>query len=767
MVNLRSRRKGETELQRMERYRQRFASCVLAAQLLWVWPAFSAAAETVRVEAPRFYYDERLERYEFLDAQVTRGTLILFSERLYLYSGKRLESPGPVRFSIAGSRGGAQRMELDLRSLEGRLEEVSMHYPPLDGYLYAEEMQLRADDTFRLKSCLLTTCPPWKSGNWTLRAFSAEIDPKEDAVIWGALLQVAGVPVAVSPWLAFPMTQQRHSGFLAPSYAQVNSSEERLRSGGHFTAPYYLVLGEEQDLLLQPEWIERRGQALGLKYRYAFQREQSGHLQAWGIDERENHPARLVLSTEDRTQAKRSRYYVRYAHNQALAEGRWLLSYAHLSDGQVHREYGNANALRSWRSVHTAWTGQQRWGDFGGSFEERAEFRSDTILSARVEDTDRDAQYRFHPQLFYALGKDWRYASWGGAHVELTTQLTRFTQPGGWAGTLSELRPSLSLPFRLGRVLEVRPRWQVRRVAYARQLQAPRDVEQDSGFTQHEGELELRMTFGRSWPLKDEEHPSALHHRLIPSLKLRALQDIPQPQHDQLIERRPALRMITFGWSNQWFLWKRADAQAGQTSRQAASLSFTQPYDLLWGDAAFVPRGPQVGGRRETPRGEPLLPLQVQAAWYGEQHTVSVDAHYHHQEARVIRRTTTLQRTQSKDWSASVKHVRNAFLYYSAENQEFKKEDTLDLSASWKVLGALSLGLQAKWDRLEERPKNENRPEKSSFFALYAEDCYHLRLDYSETVDNQGEYQSRLVLAFSIVWSGEALATARHFEVVE
>src|SRR5206468_9044689 len=70
------------------------------------------------------------------------------------------------------------------------------------------------------------------------------------------------VPVMYSPWLEFPLSNERKSGFLTPTFG---SSGVR---GFEVSAPYYLNLAPNYDATITPRLMTKRGVQVGAQFRY-------------------------------------------------------------------------------------------------------------------------------------------------------------------------------------------------------------------------------------------------------------------------------------------------------------------------------------------------------------------------------------------------------------------------------------------------------------------------------------------------------------------
>jgi LPS-assembly protein len=80
-----------------------------------------------------------------------------------------------------------------------------------------------------------------------------------------ATMQIDGWPVFYTPYISMPdNTVKRASGFLPPWFGSSSSN------GPFLTVPYFLVLGPDKDLTIEPRWTTKAGPMLGTEYREQF-----------------------------------------------------------------------------------------------------------------------------------------------------------------------------------------------------------------------------------------------------------------------------------------------------------------------------------------------------------------------------------------------------------------------------------------------------------------------------------------------------------------
>jgi LPS-assembly protein len=126
----------------------------------------------------------------------------------------------------------------------------------------ASSISVEERNELRLRDVSYTTCAPGKD-DWQLRAAKISIDRAEGiATARNARLEFQGVPILYTPWISYPVTNERKSGFLLPGLGR---SETR---GFEFQIPYYLNLAPNYDATFTPHYMSQRGLQLISEARY-------------------------------------------------------------------------------------------------------------------------------------------------------------------------------------------------------------------------------------------------------------------------------------------------------------------------------------------------------------------------------------------------------------------------------------------------------------------------------------------------------------------
>jgi LPS-assembly protein len=130
----------------------------------------------------------------------------------------------------------------------------------------AEEMAVAKNGMATLTHLSYTSCAPG-ADSWRLTASELHLDREEGmGTARNATLRLGPVPVLYTPYIQFPIDNERHTGLLFPTIG--NST----RTGVDARWPIYLNLAPNYDAVLTPRLMSDRGTQLGTSARYLLSR---------------------------------------------------------------------------------------------------------------------------------------------------------------------------------------------------------------------------------------------------------------------------------------------------------------------------------------------------------------------------------------------------------------------------------------------------------------------------------------------------------------
>lgn len=139
---------------------------------------------------------------------------------------------------------------------------IHFRYYPRNARGKADKAELVKDQKYTIYNSTYTTCPPSEE-DWILNAEQISIDPqKQIGTAKNTTLYFYDIPVFYSPYLRFPTSTQRESGFLMPMYSSSSLF------GYSLSTPIYLNLAPNYDATLFPRYMTKRGTQIGLETRH-------------------------------------------------------------------------------------------------------------------------------------------------------------------------------------------------------------------------------------------------------------------------------------------------------------------------------------------------------------------------------------------------------------------------------------------------------------------------------------------------------------------
>jgi LPS-assembly protein len=139
-----------------------------------------------------------------------------------------------------------------------------------NGTLAARAALRHGEGENELRNVIYTSCPICEAGDrpptWSLRARRAVQDRESRTIsYYGAVIEVAGVPVLYLPYIAHPdPTIERASGWLPPNIGR------NRRLGAYYGQPYYWAISPSQDLTATLRLHSNVNPLVGVEYRKRF-----------------------------------------------------------------------------------------------------------------------------------------------------------------------------------------------------------------------------------------------------------------------------------------------------------------------------------------------------------------------------------------------------------------------------------------------------------------------------------------------------------------
>jgi LPS-assembly protein len=198
------------------------------------------------------------------NVEMQQGGQRLTAEQLrYDKATGQADATGNVMFQdISGANFQTQETHINLESRLGYAGPSYFRLENIGARGDAERIDFEGPDHTRLTRVHYTTCAPGQD-DWYLNIRELRLDTVEDiGTAYHTSVNFQGVPLFYLPYLSFPISDQRKSGFLIP---RVGTASNR---GLEVAAPYYFNLAPNYDDTLTPQFMTERGLQLQNQFRY-------------------------------------------------------------------------------------------------------------------------------------------------------------------------------------------------------------------------------------------------------------------------------------------------------------------------------------------------------------------------------------------------------------------------------------------------------------------------------------------------------------------
>lgn len=359
------------------------------------------------------------------NVDITRAGQQLSSERAtYNRNSGDVTANGDVRLRDSQMIIDAEQAEWSLNKDEGRMLGAEYHIKDMHARGNASHVLRKGTATTDLKNATYTTCADGDNA-WLMDADNVHLN-HETAVgeAENVVVRLGGVPVFYTPYINFPLNDERKSGFLIPS---IGTSSE---TGFDLITPYYWNIAPNLDATLTPRYMSDRGLMLGGQFRYLYE---------WGEGEIEGN----YLNSDDQKKDgqdpnpyyQEDRKLFSWQHR-SVFDNRWraLVDYNYVSDKNYFQDFGSSLNLSSQthlnRKLQVGYRGDV-W-DFTGRLQGYQTLR------------DVPEQYKRLPQL---LLKGYLPDQAFGMTYEMEAEYVEFAHNDKVEGQRINFEPAVSLPL--------------------------------------------------------------------------------------------------------------------------------------------------------------------------------------------------------------------------------------------------------------------------------------------------------------------------------
>ncbi len=323
---------------------------------------------------------------------------------------------GQGAFAAQGTRG-----RFNLEKHNGNLDSAKYQYDTSHAHGRAHKIIIEDDDVTRLKKATLTTCDP-DDVVWDFQSSDVTLNKGTG---WGhafnVIFRIRDIPVFYFPYISFPISDKRKTGFLIPSFRSSN------RSGLTFDIPYYLNIAPNLDATLTPHVMTKRGVQLESEVRYLTAASRGVVNVQYLPRDRVYGGDRAQLAYQDNTRIL----------NDLNADV--LVNY--VTDKEYIHDFSNSLSASSLYYLENRFDLFYHHSDFTASGLIHAYQTVDNTVPAAARPYQQLPQltFRYNPVITGRLF-DQEY--------DLASEMVRFERQSSVTGDRIDLKPSLSLPMR-------------------------------------------------------------------------------------------------------------------------------------------------------------------------------------------------------------------------------------------------------------------------------------------------------------------------------
>lgn len=204
-----------------------------------------------------------------------------------------LTAEGDVILDEGPQRLSGETLEYDLTTQTGKVTQATAYVDP-DYYFSGSQIAKISSDTFTINDGIFTSCEQ-EVPSWSIHLRDAKVTIDEYARIRHARLKLKRLPVLYMPYILWPATTERASGFLVPKPGYSD------RRGFSLDVAYYKTLGRGADTTLFFDASSEGFYGVGNETRWRPSERSEGYFRTYFISEPEDAYGMFVGEGDDRT----------------------------------------------------------------------------------------------------------------------------------------------------------------------------------------------------------------------------------------------------------------------------------------------------------------------------------------------------------------------------------------------------------------------------------------------------------------------------------
>jgi lipopolysaccharide assembly outer membrane protein LptD (OstA) len=398
------------------------------------------------------------------------------ADRMSLTEGRYIEAEGNILIVWEDNRISGTRISYDLETERGFIEKA-MGQVQGDFIFWAKRAEKIGDETVRLKSATVTTCTqpvPY----WSFYVTSATITLDKYARMWNVLVRASHVPFFYSPYLLWPVKEDRSLGLLLPEF----HSNEIL--GDSIAQQLFIPIGSSADITLLGTYYSEAGFGFGGEGRLIPNRRGAARLRGFYIDDKASQKSPGVLWGE--------RFNVNYNQTQEFRNGfRMAADVNMVSDFSYYSDFERDLNLISTPAIlqRIEFSRNGKWASVNAREYRRAQFIGTVVNPVTLELEESSLLQQSLPEIEWRgrsnrLGRSPFYLQYEASLASIQQrEMNVFDRPRFDADYLrGDVFPVISIPWAPRPWIDITPRFTYRYTYYTQQqamIPNPQDPEED------------------------------------------------------------------------------------------------------------------------------------------------------------------------------------------------------------------------------------------------------------------------------------------------
>ena len=197
------------------------------------------------------------------DVVIRQGNKQLRADEVtYDNRNSHADAEGNIVFTAGEMMIKGDRAQMNLQDSQGKIDNTYYQTGTVNGRGTAKVINIESQQKMSLEQATYTTCPA-KKVMWQLNADKITLNNENhQGTAKNVVLDIAHVPVLYLPYIRFPISEDRLSGFLYPAITVSQGN------GTEIAIPYYWNIAPNMDATITPDNMSKRGLMLQNEFRY-------------------------------------------------------------------------------------------------------------------------------------------------------------------------------------------------------------------------------------------------------------------------------------------------------------------------------------------------------------------------------------------------------------------------------------------------------------------------------------------------------------------